>query len=90
MSSPVVNLLSVITLSEERSFLMLYRPQGILPQNWVETELNCSVTFMVLKATANDRRHVALCHDEFRGALSGLCRSGGIRNDNNMLYQQII
>ncbi|GFX57030.1 uncharacterized protein TNCV_3701951 [Trichonephila clavipes] len=30
---------------------------------------------MVLKATANDRRHLALCHDEFRGSLSGLCRS---------------
>ncbi|GFW43713.1 hypothetical protein TNCV_4770621 [Trichonephila clavipes] len=28
---------------------------------------------MVLKA--NDRRHLALCHDEFRGPRSGLCRS---------------
>ncbi|GFT14394.1 cullin-4A [Trichonephila clavipes] len=42
-------------------------PQGVLPQNWGETELNCSVTCMVLKATANDRHHLALCHDEFRG-----------------------
>ncbi|GFX37641.1 uncharacterized protein TNCV_3201641 [Trichonephila clavipes] len=42
-------------------------PQGILPQNWGETELNRSVTCMVLKATANDRRHLAICHDEFRG-----------------------
>ncbi|PRD26335.1 UNVERIFIED_CONTAM: Cullin-4A [Trichonephila clavipes] len=42
-------------------------PQGVLPQNWSETELNCSVTCMVLKATANGRRHLALCHDEFRG-----------------------
>ncbi|GFS99429.1 uncharacterized protein TNCV_35751 [Trichonephila clavipes] len=41
--------------------------QGVLPQNWGETELNRSVTWMVLKATANDRRHLALCHDEFRG-----------------------
>ncbi|GFU31743.1 hypothetical protein TNCV_1176191 [Trichonephila clavipes] len=24
---------------------------------------------MVLKATANDMRHLALCHDEFRGPL---------------------
>ncbi|GFV22916.1 uncharacterized protein TNCV_2623691 [Trichonephila clavipes] len=40
---------------------------GVLPQNWDETELNRSVTCMVLKATANDRRHLALCHDEFRG-----------------------
>ncbi|GFW55927.1 cullin-4A [Trichonephila clavipes] len=41
-------------------------PQGVFPQNWGETELNRSVTCMVLKATAN-RRHLALCHDEFRG-----------------------
>ncbi|GFX69109.1 cullin-4A [Trichonephila clavipes] len=31
-------------------------PQGVLPQNWGGTELNCTVTCMVLKATANDRR----------------------------------
>ncbi|GFW89306.1 cullin-4A [Trichonephila clavipes] len=37
--------------------------QGVLPQNWEATELNCSVTCMVLKATANDRRHLALYHD---------------------------
>ncbi|GFU94628.1 uncharacterized protein TNCV_293471 [Trichonephila clavipes] len=30
---------------------------------------------MVLKSTANDRRHLALCPDEFRGPRSGLCRS---------------
>ncbi|GFV84576.1 cullin-4A [Trichonephila clavipes] len=38
-------------------------PQGVLPLNWGETELNRSVTCMVLKATANDRRHLAHCHD---------------------------
>ncbi|GFT99618.1 uncharacterized protein TNCV_114951 [Trichonephila clavipes] len=38
---------------------------------------------MVLKATANDRRHIAHCHDEFRGSLFGLCRSGVISNNNN-------
>ncbi|GFU18379.1 hypothetical protein TNCV_1980641 [Trichonephila clavipes] len=42
-------------------------PQSVLPQNRGETELNRSVTCMVLKATANDRRHLVLCHDEFRG-----------------------
>ncbi|GFW92831.1 uncharacterized protein TNCV_1736241 [Trichonephila clavipes] len=41
--------------------------QGVLPQNWGDTELNRSVTCRVLKATANDRRHLTLCHDEFRG-----------------------
>ncbi|GFW29442.1 uncharacterized protein TNCV_743841 [Trichonephila clavipes] len=42
-------------------------PQDVIPLNWGETELNRSIAFMVLKATANDRRHFALCHDEFRG-----------------------
>ncbi|GFV02176.1 uncharacterized protein TNCV_1573881 [Trichonephila clavipes] len=36
----------------------------------------------VLKATANDRRHLALCHDEFRGPRFGICRSGSISNNN--------
>ncbi|GFV37766.1 uncharacterized protein TNCV_3040241 [Trichonephila clavipes] len=58
-------------------------PQDVRPQNWGETELSLSVTCMVLKATAHDRRHLALCHDEFRGPLSGLCRSGDIGNNNN-------
>ncbi|GFY03382.1 hypothetical protein TNCV_1173401 [Trichonephila clavipes] len=35
--------------------------------NWGETELNRSVTCMVLKATANDTRHLAFFHDEIRG-----------------------
>ncbi|GFU92587.1 cullin-4A [Trichonephila clavipes] len=41
-------------------------PPGLLPQNWSGNEPNCSVTCMVLKATANDRCHLALCHDESR------------------------
>ncbi|GFX62852.1 hypothetical protein TNCV_3351781 [Trichonephila clavipes] len=53
---------------------------GVPPQNWGENEPNHTVTCLVLKATANDRRHLALCHDKFRGP-----RSGGIsNNDNNM------
>ncbi|GFW20128.1 uncharacterized protein TNCV_2320691 [Trichonephila clavipes] len=40
--------------------------QGVLPLNRGETKLNRSVTCMVLKATATDRRHLAHCHDEFR------------------------
>ncbi|GFY13064.1 uncharacterized protein TNCV_666261 [Trichonephila clavipes] len=31
-------------------------PQGFLPQNWGGTELNRTVTCMVLKATANNMR----------------------------------
>ncbi|GFX32421.1 uncharacterized protein TNCV_2173411 [Trichonephila clavipes] len=56
-------------------------PPGVFPQNWGGNEPNYTITCMVLKATANDRRHLALCHDEFRGPPSGLCRSGGISNN---------
>ncbi|GFU67775.1 uncharacterized protein TNCV_3134401 [Trichonephila clavipes] len=42
--------------------------QGVLPQNLGETEINRSVTCMVLKSTVNDQRHLTLCHDEFRGS----------------------
>ncbi|GFY00751.1 uncharacterized protein TNCV_2141431 [Trichonephila clavipes] len=42
-------------------------PQHILPEKWGETELNCFVPCMVLKATVNDRHHLALYHDKFRG-----------------------
>ncbi|GFX84524.1 uncharacterized protein TNCV_560391 [Trichonephila clavipes] len=52
------------------------------PQNWGGDEPNRTVTCMVLKATANDVRHLAFCHEEFRGPRSGLSRSGGISNNN--------
>ncbi|GFW20667.1 uncharacterized protein TNCV_1048901 [Trichonephila clavipes] len=54
---------------------------GVLSQNWGGNEPNRTVTCMMLKAAANDRRHLALCHDEFRGPLSGLCLSAGISNN---------
>ncbi|GFU97418.1 uncharacterized protein TNCV_1912731 [Trichonephila clavipes] len=76
-ASPLVRLVE----GEERWEALI--PQGVLPQNWGETELNHSVTCMVLKATANDMRHLTFCHEEFRGPRSGLCRSGGISNNNN-------
>ncbi|GFV11718.1 transposable element Tcb1 transposase [Trichonephila clavipes] len=41
---------------------------------------------MVLKAAATDRRHLALCHDEFRGPRTGLCRSGIL----NVVQQMVI
>ncbi|GFV00520.1 uncharacterized protein TNCV_3644981 [Trichonephila clavipes] len=62
-------------------------PSGVLPQNWGGNEPNRTVTCMVLKATANDRRHLALCRNEFRGPRSGLCQSGGISNNNNSIIQ---
>ncbi|GFU57116.1 uncharacterized protein TNCV_1779791 [Trichonephila clavipes] len=58
-------------------------PQGVVPQNWGEAELNRSVTCMVLKATGNDRCHLALFYDEFRGLWSDICRSGGNSNNGN-------
>ncbi|GFV68026.1 hypothetical protein TNCV_1873081 [Trichonephila clavipes] len=45
---------------------------GDLPQIWCGNEPNHTVTCMVLKATANDKRHLALCHNEFHGPRSGL------------------
>ncbi|GFU26013.1 hypothetical protein TNCV_5104991 [Trichonephila clavipes] len=45
----------------------LILPQGVLPQNFGRTELNRTITSMVFKATANDRCHLAPCHDEFHG-----------------------
>ncbi|GFW09563.1 uncharacterized protein TNCV_3996691 [Trichonephila clavipes] len=42
-------------------------PQGVL-QNWGGTEQNRTLTCMVLKAKANDRRkNLTLSLDEFRG-----------------------
>ncbi|GFT77696.1 uncharacterized protein TNCV_4245641 [Trichonephila clavipes] len=57
--------------------------QSAIPLTWGGIEPNRTVTCMVLKAMANDRRHIALCHDEFRG----LCRSGGIGNNNNPILK---
>ncbi|GFU86666.1 uncharacterized protein TNCV_2880861 [Trichonephila clavipes] len=59
-ASPIVRLVEERWEASDHS-------QGVLPQNWGEIELNHSVTCMVLKATDNDRRHVALCHEEFHG-----------------------
>ncbi|GFX30475.1 hypothetical protein TNCV_3461261 [Trichonephila clavipes] len=42
--------------------------QGVLPQNWGGTEQSRTVTCMVLKAKANDRRkNLALRWNEYRG-----------------------
>ncbi|GFW61351.1 uncharacterized protein TNCV_4136691 [Trichonephila clavipes] len=46
-------------------------PQGVLPQNWGGNEPNHTVTCMVLKSKANDRRkNLAFSRDEFRGPRS--------------------
>ncbi|GFT18754.1 uncharacterized protein TNCV_1817931 [Trichonephila clavipes] len=47
-------------------------PQSVLPLNWGGTEPNRTVNWMVLKAMVNDRRHLALCYDEFREPRSSL------------------
>ncbi|GFU41627.1 uncharacterized protein TNCV_2793171 [Trichonephila clavipes] len=38
-------------------------PQRVLLQNFAKTELNRSITCIVLKAKDNDRRYLALCND---------------------------
>ncbi|GFS87933.1 hypothetical protein TNCV_3426831 [Trichonephila clavipes] len=60
-ASPLVRLVE----GEERCETA--NPLGCSPSKLDETELNWSVTSMVLKATANDRRHLALRPDEFHG-----------------------
>ncbi|GFW29081.1 uncharacterized protein TNCV_2356391 [Trichonephila clavipes] len=47
-------------VEEEERWEAPDHPQGFLPQNWGETELNRSIPCMVLKATANNSRHLAL------------------------------
>ncbi|GFV32385.1 uncharacterized protein TNCV_1676711 [Trichonephila clavipes] len=59
-------------------------PQIVLPLNWGGTEPNRTDTCMMLKATAYNRRHLALCYDEFHLPRSGICRSDGIGNNNNL------
>ncbi|GFV84747.1 uncharacterized protein TNCV_4297291 [Trichonephila clavipes] len=77
VASPVMRLVKGEESWEDPEY-----PQDVLFQNWGETEQNHSVTCMVLKATANNnRRHLALLHEEIHGPLSSLCRSGGISNN---------
>ncbi|GFY27278.1 uncharacterized protein TNCV_2068981 [Trichonephila clavipes] len=42
----------------EESWEASDHPQGVLPQKWGESELNCTVTCMVRKVTANDIRTI--------------------------------
>ncbi|GFU84442.1 uncharacterized protein TNCV_1066241 [Trichonephila clavipes] len=57
-----------------------------LPLNWGGTEQHRTVTCMVLKATANNRCHLTLYNDEFRGPRSALCRSAleKVARDSNI------
>ncbi|GFX47430.1 hypothetical protein TNCV_1734171 [Trichonephila clavipes] len=59
-------------------------------EHWASKDLTCigsesnrTVTWMVPKATDNDRRHLSPCYDEYRGPRSDLCQSDGISNNNN-------
>ncbi|GFS54159.1 uncharacterized protein TNCV_2527001 [Trichonephila clavipes] len=74
-ASPLVWLVEGVEMGETSD-----PPPGVLPQNRGGNEPNRFVTCMVVKATVNDWRHLALCHDEFRAPRYGLCRSGGINN----------
>ncbi|GFT12504.1 uncharacterized protein TNCV_5093211 [Trichonephila clavipes] len=60
-ASPLVRL-----VEREERWKASDHPQSDLPLNWGGIEPNRSVTCMVLKVTANDRRNLAFGHDEFR------------------------
>ncbi|GFX96272.1 uncharacterized protein TNCV_2291601 [Trichonephila clavipes] len=68
-SRPAASLL-VRLVEEEARWEESDHPQGVLTIIWGGTEPNHTVTCMVLKATANDRHHLALSHDEFLGPQS--------------------
>ncbi|PRD33186.1 UNVERIFIED_CONTAM: hypothetical protein NCL1_18208 [Trichonephila clavipes] len=53
---------------------------------WNRTKSYCHL--YGAQSYGNHRRHLALCHDEFRGPRSGFCRSGGIINYINYLYRE--
>ncbi|GFX47864.1 uncharacterized protein TNCV_4792441 [Trichonephila clavipes] len=58
--------------------------QGFLPLNWGGTKQKRTVTSMVLKAKANDRRKIlALSRDEFRGH-----RPDSVRQGRNLQEQR--
>ncbi|GFV58727.1 uncharacterized protein TNCV_3730651 [Trichonephila clavipes] len=54
-ASPLVRL-----VEEEERWEAAYHLQSVLPLNWSGIQPNHTVTCMVLKATTNDRRHLAL------------------------------
>ncbi|GFW38303.1 uncharacterized protein TNCV_1331561 [Trichonephila clavipes] len=79
-TSPLVRL-----VDGEGRWKTFVHPQSVLLLNWGAIEPNRTVICMLLKATANDRSHLALCRDKFCGSRSGLCRSGGNSNNNNRI-----
>ncbi|GFU43124.1 uncharacterized protein TNCV_947421 [Trichonephila clavipes] len=66
-------------VEEKERWEALDHPQGP-PQNWGENEKNRTVTCVILKVKANDKRkNLTLSCDEFRGLdLMLHCSSGGI------------
>ncbi|GFT25082.1 uncharacterized protein TNCV_179911 [Trichonephila clavipes] len=62
-SSPLVRLVEGEEVIEATGEVRGLKPSAKSSEN----EAKRTVTCMVLKATANDRRHLALGHDEFRG-----------------------
>ncbi|GFV83899.1 uncharacterized protein TNCV_1479011 [Trichonephila clavipes] len=60
----------LVRLEGEERWVASEAPQGVLPLNWGGAELNRTVTCMVLKATANDRRTSSPFNDEFHGLRS--------------------
>ncbi|GFV82355.1 uncharacterized protein TNCV_3443451 [Trichonephila clavipes] len=62
-ASPLVRL-----VEEQERWRTSYYPQGVILQNWGATKQNRSVTFIALKAKANDRcKNLVLSCDNFVG-----------------------
>ncbi|GFV67976.1 uncharacterized protein TNCV_1872581 [Trichonephila clavipes] len=78
-ASPLVRLVEGV----ERGGKAPSHSKDVVPQNCSRTEQNRTVTCMVLKAKANDRRkNLALRRDKFR---EPLIWTGGISNNNTAL-----
>ncbi|GFW09133.1 uncharacterized protein TNCV_315441 [Trichonephila clavipes] len=74
-ASPLVRL-----VEEEERWEASEYTQVVLPLNCIPEPCR-KVDCMVLKATNNDMRQLALSHDEFREPQPGLCRSGSVGNN---------
>ncbi|GFV45383.1 uncharacterized protein TNCV_5055771 [Trichonephila clavipes] len=58
---------SLMKLVEREERWEASAPQSVLPLNWGGIEPNRTVPCIVLKARAKERRHLAICHDKYRG-----------------------
>ncbi|GFY33218.1 uncharacterized protein TNCV_1240691 [Trichonephila clavipes] len=86
-SHPITSLLVRLVEGEER-WEAPDHLQGVLPQNWGGTEQNRTVTCMVLKAKATDKRkNLALAAMNFVYLHPVLLSISGISNNNRKIAE---